>query len=173
VQGRVTAVAEEESMDGTDRYDVMDDADDAAANAAAGECLTTRVAALRGGAAERRHEELMEWAEDLGLERAHAEQIHTLAEEENLLPVYALLLVNCGIGVRELEPPEQDTDEASQQTPPGWIDTGTVELDDVALERRLRATFRRFRSHLETQPDAAAAVAALLAEPDVSAQRLR
>lgn len=139
------------------------------------DCLIESVAALTGAVAERRHEELMEWAEEeLGLDRGYAEQVYALAEEEELEPIYALLLIRCGVGVRELEPPEQDGDElASQQTPPEWVETEGVELDDVALERRLRASFRRLRSSLEQSESAAAAVRAFLDEADVGAVRLR
>jgi hypothetical protein len=140
---------------------------------AARRCLEEKVAGLTGSALERRHEGLMEWSEaDLGLDREYAEQVYALAEEENLLPVYGLILVSCGMGVRELEEPEED-EEAAQQAPPDWLGTESVELDDVELERRLRATFRRFRSHLEASPDRAAAVQAFLAETDVARVRLR
>lgn len=142
---------------------------------AARRCLEQGVAELTGSATERRHEALMEWAEiELGLERAFAEQVYALAEEEDLLPVHGFLLVRCGMGVRELEEPEQDGDDfAAQQTPPEWLDEEGVELEDVALERRLRATFRRLRGHLEQSPDAEAAVRAFLADTDVAPVRLR
>jgi hypothetical protein len=48
-----------------------------------------------------------------------------------------------------------------------------VELNDIALERRLRATFRRLRTHLKEAPTTEAAVHAFLAEPDVAAIPLR
>jgi hypothetical protein len=148
---------------------------DGAAEQSARACLEEGVAGLTGSALERRHESLMEWAEtDLGLPREYAEQVYALAEEEELLPVYGFLVVRCGVGVRELEPPEQDADEsASQQAPPEWLGEEGVELDDITLERRLRATFRRLRSHLEAAPAPEAAVRAFLAEPDVAPVRLR
>jgi hypothetical protein len=138
-------------------------------------CLQEAISRLTGGAAERRHEPLMEWAVlDLGLERDYAEQVYAVAEEEELEPVYALLLVRCGLGVLELEAPEPDAAEnASQQAPPDWLGEETVELDDVALERRLRASFRRFRSHLAALGTASAAADAFAAEPDVAAVRMR
>ena len=110
---------------------------------------------------ERRHEQLVEWAEsELGLDRSYA--------------VLAFELVRAGIGVRELEQPEQDMDEeASQQTPPDWVAEDAVELDDVALERRLRASFRRLRSHLESSDTPVEAVEAFLADADVGPQRMR
>jgi hypothetical protein len=144
-------------------------------DAAAGQCLAEGLAQLSDDGVERRHEALMAWAEgELDLEREYAEQVYTLAEEEELEPIYAFHLVRCGVGVRELEVPEQDADDNStQQTPPEWVAGETVELRDVALERRLRATFRRLRAHLKEAPTTEAAVRAFLAEPDVAAMRLR
>jgi hypothetical protein len=142
-------------------------------DAAAGRCLRDSLAGLGNDEMERRHEALMAWAEDIGLEREYAEQVYALAEEVELEPIYAFQLVRCGIGVRELEPPEQDADDgAAQQAPPGWVGEESVELDDVRLERRLRATFRRFRTHVAEHGSAVAAVDSFLAEPDVAAQRL-
>jgi hypothetical protein len=137
--------------------------------------LLEGLAGITGDGVERRHEALMDWAEtDIGLPRDYAEQVYALAEEEGLEPLYALHLIRAGIGVRELEEPEQDMDEAaSQQAPPEWVAEDTVEMEDVALERRLRATFRRFRSHLETMADASAAAVVFLEETDVGPVRLR
>ncbi|MBR9990989.1 MAG: hypothetical protein KFH98_14600 [Gemmatimonadetes bacterium] len=142
---------------------------------AAREQLLRNVALLTGAAHERRHEALMEWAESgLNLDREYAEQIYALAEEEELEPVYAFHLVQSGLGVRELEEPEQDMDEeAVQQAPPDWVAKDVVEFEDVVLERRLRASFRRLRSHLEDSATAAEAVAEFLREPDVGPVRLR
>lgn len=147
-----------------------------AAEDAAGDCLRRSVARLTGEAVERRQESLMELAEtELGLGRAYAEQVYALAEEEQLEPIYAFQLIRCGIGVRELTPPEQDLEEfsASQEAPPDWVGEAVVELDDAALERTLRATFRRLRSHLESAASTEMAVEAFLAEPDVGAVQLR
>jgi hypothetical protein len=152
------------------------DAGSGMADGAAPRCLRDGVARLTGDASkERRHEPLMEWAEhELGLERSWAEDIYALAEETELEPVYALLLVHCNVGVVELEAPEQDPDEdALQQAPPEWVKADAVELDDVALERRLRNTFRRLRAHLEGAATPAAAVETFLAEPDVGPTQLR
>jgi hypothetical protein len=139
------------------------------AGEAARECLRQGVAAL--AATERRHESLMAWAEStLGLTREHAEQVYALAEESGLEPVYAFLLIRCGIGVQELEAPAQDADEAAaQQTPPDWVGTDHVRLDDVTVERRLRTTFRRLGTHLERASTVSAAVEAFLSDPDVDA----
>ena len=135
--------------------------------------LVEGVGSLTGAPYERRHEALMEWAEEHGIDRGYAEQIYALAEEEELEPMLALQLVRAGIGVRELQEPEQDMDEeATQQAPPDWVAEDAVELDDVALERRLRATFRRLRAHVEASGSAKAAVDAMLREPDVGLVRL-
>jgi hypothetical protein len=144
------------------------------ADTAAGRCLAEGLAGVGEDAVERRHEALMEWAERIGLERAYAEALYALAEEEELEPIYAFHLVHCGVGVQELERPQQDTEDvAAQQAPPEWVGTESVELDDIALERRLRATFRRFRTHLAEAGSPAAAADAFLAEPDVVPLRLR
>jgi hypothetical protein len=136
--------------------------------AAAREQLIAAVTSLTGAPHERRHEALMEWAEsELGLERAYAEEIYALAEEEDLEPVYAFHLVRSGMGVQELEPPEQDMDETVQQAPPDWVAEDAVKLEDVVLERRLRASFRRLRSHLEECATPAEAIRGFLGEPDV------
>ena len=153
-------------MEMKDRSTAVDDA--------AREQLLTAVASLTGAPHERRHEALMEWAEsDLGLEREYAEQVYRLAEEAHLEPVYAFHLVRTGIGVRELETPEQDTEESVQQAPPEWVAEEAVELDDVALERRLRGSFRRLRTHLEQSATPTEAVTRFLDEPDVGAVPLR
>lgn len=140
------------------------------------EALTERVMTLGdAGGFERRHEPLMEWAEtELGLERGHAERVYSLAEEEDLEPALALEVVRSGIGVRELEPPgDAAEDDAMQQVPPGWAVEDTVELDDVVMERHLRASFRRLRSHLDASDSPVAAVRRYLADPDVGRVRLR
>ena len=155
----------------------MGEIDRNSGEASARECLAQAVASLTGDAAlERRRESLMEFAETtLGLEHSYAEQVYKLAEEEQLEPIYAFQLIRCGIGVRELSPPEADLEEfsASQEAPPDWVGEAVVDLDDVALERRLRTTFRRFRAQLDSAGNASAAVAAFLAEPDVGLVRLR
>ncbi|HUF51243.1 MAG TPA: hypothetical protein VMN60_10440 [Longimicrobiales bacterium] len=143
---------------------------------AARTCLEHSVATMNDDGVERRHESLMAWAESvLALDRAFAEQLYALAEEEQLEPIYAFQLIRCGIGVRELATPAQDVEEfaASQEAPPAWVGEPGVELSDVALERRLRATFRRFRAQLDTAATPTAAVAAFLAEPDIGMVDLR
>ena len=133
------------------------------------DCLERAVRARSSDGVERRHEALMDTAvHELGLERAHAEQIYALAEEEQLEPIYAFQLVRCGVGVLELEAPSADAHEsAAQEAPPGWVATQAVKLDDIVIERRLRLSFRRFRGLLETTDDPVAAARAFMAEPDV------
>jgi hypothetical protein len=136
---------------------------------AAGDCLEEAVRARSANGVERRHEALMESAvTELGLDRADAEQIYALAEEEQLEPIFAFQLIRCGVGVRELERPSQDAAEsAAQEAPPGWVKTQAVALNDIVFERRLRLSFRRFRGLLEASGDPVAAARAFMAEPDV------
>jgi hypothetical protein len=133
------------------------------------DCLERAVRAHGGAGVERRHEALLDTAvHELGLDRAHAEQIYALAEEEQLEPILAFQLVRCGVGVLELERPSPDAHEsASQETPPGWVAAQAVRLDDIVIERRLRLSFRRFRGLLETRGDPVSAARAFMAEPDV------
>jgi hypothetical protein len=138
-------------------------------------CLLDGVERAAAAGVERRHEALLERAEaELGLMRSYAEEVYGLAEEEGLEPSYAFLLVQCGVGVRELEEPKSDPEgDAVQQAPPEWVGRGNVKLADVEVERRLRATFRRLRSHLERAASPRQAVEAFLAEPDVGEIALR
>jgi hypothetical protein len=148
--------------------------DDSAREAQAREQLARGVTELTGEPYERRHEALMEWAEgELGLERSYAEKLYALAEEEDLEPILAFQLIRSGLGVRELEAPEQDMDETVQQAPPDWLADDRAELDDIELERRVRGSFRRFRSHLDASDSPAAAVEAFLSEADIGLVRLR
>jgi hypothetical protein len=137
-------------------------------------CLERAVSQLSDDGAERRHDVLMRLAtDDLGLERDTAEQIYALSLEEKLEPVYAFELVRCGVGVRDLEPVEQDEDDAAaQQSPPAWVEERGVELEDADIERRLRLSFRRFRTLLETSVDAVAAAQAFVAAPDIGPLRV-
>jgi hypothetical protein len=140
---------------------------------AAGECLKQGIAGL--SAVERRHETLMTWAEhELGLERQYAEQVYALAEESGLEPVYAFVLIRCRVGVLQLEEPEPDADEvAAQQAPPDWVGEDRVRLSNVALERRLRTTFRRLHTHMEEAPTPGHAIDAFLSAEDVGEVDLR
>jgi hypothetical protein len=136
-------------------------------------CLEQAVSQLSDDGTERRHDALMQLATDLGLERGTAEQIYALSLEEKLEPVYAFELVRCGVGVQDLEPVEQDEDDAAaQQSPPAWVEERGVELEDADIERRLRLSFRRFRTLLETSVDAVAAAQAFVAAPDIGPLRV-
>lgn len=131
--------------------------------------LRRALAALdaRGGP-ERRHETLMERAESQGLERRSAEEVYLLAEEEGLEPELGLLLAASGVGVRELEPIERDpSGDGLQQQPPDWVTEGEVPRSEAQRERRLRVSFRRFRSHYESSGSAAEALERFAGEPDV------
>ena len=85
--------------------------------------LESALRARTADGVERRHETVMEWATgELGVERATAEKIYAVAEEERLAPVYAFELVQQGVGVRELESTTEAPAEASmQQDPPGCV----------------------------------------------------
>ena len=140
------------------------------------ECLTRSIGALKEDGVERRHESVMAFAEgELGLERAYAEQVYMLSEEEQLEPIYAFQLIRCGMGVRDLVKPERDTEvyAASQEAPPDWVGEAMVEMSDATLERRLRNTFRRFRACLEDAATPVDAVHSFLAEADVDAVQLK
>lgn len=116
----------------------------------------------------------MEWAEaELELDRGYAEQVYTVATEEHLDPVYGFLLIQCGVGVVALEPPEESDEETVQQAPPGWVGGEDMQLADVELERRLRSSFRRFQGHLSSASSPVEAAVAFMAEPDVGPLRLR
>ena len=132
--------------------------------------IALTAAAERGGEWERRHEVLMERAEERdGLERPLAEEIYQLAEEEGLEPELALLLAGSGVGVIELE--ELDTDPERlgiQQAPPDWIGEAGIPVPEARRERRLRLSFRRLRRLLEETGSAMEAVRRFTLEPDVT-----
>ena len=121
----------------------------------------------RGGP-ERRHETLMARADARGLDRPVAEEVYALAADEGLEPELALLLAWSGVGARELEPIERDpSGDGRQQQPPDWVAEGEVPRAEAERERRLRVSFRRFRSHYEAAGSAAQALERFAAEPDV------
>lgn len=121
----------------------------------------------RGGP-ERRHETLMERAESRGMDRREAEEVYALALEEGLEPELGLLLAASGVGARELERIERDpSGDGLQQQPPEWVAEGEVPQAEAQRERRLRVSFRRFRSLHEQSGSAAEALERFAAEPDV------
>lgn len=122
-----------------------------------------------GGSEEHRRDRLVERAEERGLDRPTAEQAYDLAREERLEPAYGLALVVEGVSVRPLASPKPDVDTA-EPNEPEWVDA-PPEPELAERERRLRQTFRRFRSHLERQSELAEAVATLSRDPDVEAYR--
>lgn len=138
------------------------------------DCLEQALRELGTDAVERRHDVVMERAvADLGLERGLAERIYALAEEERLDPVYAFALVRCRLGVRDLQASQPAGEgEAAQQDPPSWLGMPEVELGEIDLERRLRLSFRRLRTLVETVGDPSAAARAFADEPDVGPLRL-
>lgn len=116
----------------------------------------------------RRQDELLDIATDEdGMPRSLAELVYDLAAEESLPPAYALALVACGVGVQELTAPESTDDESIQQDPPGWVAEADLTPAEIARERRLRASMRRLRAHIEKADSAEGAVDSFLAEPDV------
>jgi hypothetical protein len=120
------------------------------------------------GGPERRHETLMERAEEWGVARVEAEGVYALAEEERLDPELGLLLLASGLGVRELDEVALDpVERGQQQAPPQWVAGADLAPGEAQRERRLRLSFRRLRSLLGSSSSAAEAVERFLAEPDV------
>jgi hypothetical protein len=125
---------------------------------------------MRG--ASRRREELVSSAVESGdFTRFLAERVYDIADEEGLEPAFAYELVRSQVAVCGPQPGEPVTsDDTLVEGTPEWIAPEaamprvTVEL---VRERRLRMSFRRLRSHLETCETAEDALAAFVAEPDV------
>lgn len=117
-----------------------------------------------GSGREKRRETLIERAEARGVERADAERAYDVALEEGLSPIYALALVGQGISVRNFG--GGTAAEATEAIEPEWIDT-PPSAKDAGLERRLRETFRRFRSFLDREGSPQEAVSAFAREPDL------
>lgn len=138
----------------------------------AGQDLERRLARLvteaeaMGSGREKRRETLIERAESRGVDRGDAERAYDVAIEESLDPAYALALVGQGISVRNFG--GSAAAEASDSVEPEWIDAPPT-AEDAGLERRLRETFRRFRSCLDGADSAREAVTAFAREPDLEA----
>lgn len=122
-----------------------------------------------GGKDEHRRELLVEQAEDRGLDRTTAEQAYDIALEERLNPASGLGLVIEGVSVQPLESPRPDVD-TSEPNEPEWVDA-PPEPALAERERRLRQTFRRFRSHMDAEASVTAAAHAFFQEPDLEPYR--
>lgn len=118
-----------------------------------------------GGVDEHRRDELVEAAEERGLERPDAEQAYDIAQEEGLEPAYGIALVLEGVSVRPLPAPRPDV-QTSEPNEPEWVDT-PPDAAQAERERRLRQTFRRFRSTLGDEGAPDAALARFRDEPDL------
>lgn len=119
-----------------------------------------------GTGREHRREALVERAESGGVGRGDAEQAYDVALEEGLEPAYGLALVREGISVQSLGGgPDAEATEAVE---PEWIDR-PPSTEQAVRERRLRETFRRLRSFLETEPGPRQALARFAREPDLEA----
>lgn len=147
----------------THHTDTHDDGADASVGRRLDRVLDT-VEAL-GGKDEHRREQLVEEAEERGLDRPLGEQVYDLAREERLDPAYALALVLEGVSVRPLPGPRPDV-ETAEPNEPEWVDA-PPKPTEAKLELRLRQTFRRFRSHLEGGNEARGALDAMGRDPDL------
>lgn len=119
-----------------------------------------------GAGRENRREALVERAEERGVDRTDAERAYDVALEEGLEPALALALVGEGISVQIFggSPPA----EATESVEPEWIDR-PPSAKEAGEERRLRETFRRLRSFLESEGDARRALDRFAREPDLEA----
>lgn len=118
-----------------------------------------------GGHDEHRRDMLVEGAEERGLDRPVAEQAYDIAREEGLDPAYGLALVLDRLSVQPLASPRPEV-ETSEPNEPEWVDA-PPEPRLAERERRLRQTFRRFRSHLESAGAPQSATEAFAREPDL------
>jgi hypothetical protein len=133
------------------------------------ECLRERAAALADlSERERRHADLMETHEARAVaSRAVLEMAYELAQEEGVDPALALELVSCRVAVLELEPPTgASTEESHSLVAPEWVAPADAPLT-MAIERRMRMTFRRVRADLEKHDQVIEAIDAFTAETDV------
>jgi hypothetical protein len=117
------------------------------------------------GDEEMRREPLVERAEARGLNRAAAERAYDLAMEERLPPAFGIAVTAAGVSVQPLESPRPEVGTTASGEP-AWVDTPPP-AREADVERRLRQTFRRVRSHLEESPRPRDAFAAFAREPDL------
>jgi hypothetical protein len=138
-------------------------------------CLLSRASsadALEGAA--RRREELIRRAVADGVPAEAAEQVYAIALEEGVEPAFAFELARCRVGVLDLEEAagQEPTDDGLViQGPPEEMLEPAPDADVMRRERRLRASYRRLRTHLERSDTAEAALRAFAAEPDVGQYR--
>jgi hypothetical protein len=127
-----------------------------------------RLVAMAGdvsGDDEQRREPLVERGEERGVSRGLAERAYDLAVEEHLPPAYGIAVVAAGVSVQPLDSPRPDVG-ATAGGEPDWVDPPPP-AREADLERRLRQTFRRLRSHLEDAPTPRAALEGFAREPDL------
>ena len=117
-----------------------------------------------GAGRENRREALLERAESLGVGRTEAERAYDLALEEKLEPAYGLAVMGQGISVQIFG--GGPAVEATESVEPEWIDRPPGP-EEAGLERRLRETFRRLRSFMETESTPRDALARFVREPDL------
>ena len=117
-----------------------------------------------GAGRENRREALLERAESRGLGRGEAEKAYDLAREEGLEPAYGLAVVAEGISVQTFG--GGAAVEAAETVEPEWIDR-PPSRDAATQERRLRETFRRVRSFMESEESPAEALTRFAREPDL------
>lgn len=117
-----------------------------------------------GAGREHRREALLERAESRGLGRGEAEKAYDLALEEGIEPAYALAVVARGISVQSFG--GTTPADASEPVEPEWIDRPPSAREAVR-ERRLRETFRRLRSFLDSEPTPRDAILRFAREPDL------
>jgi hypothetical protein len=116
---------------------------------------------------EQRRDSLVARAEAHGVSRPLAERVYDLAQEEHLPPAYGIAVAAAGISVRPLEANRVDVAETESREP-DWVDAPPP-ADAALVERRLRQTFRRMRSHLAEDRTPAEALSAFGGEPDLEA----
>ena len=119
-----------------------------------------------GAGREHRREALVERAESRGVARSEAERAYDVALEVGLEPAYGLAVVSQGISVQSFG--GGAAPEASESVEPEWIDR-PPSPEDAGQERRLRETFRRLRSFMESTATPREALTRFAGEPDLEA----
>lgn len=114
---------------------------------------------------EMRREPLVERAEARGVERPIAERAYDLALEERLPPAFGIAVTAAGVSVQPLDSPRPEVGTTASGEP-DWVETPPPP-GQADVERRLRQTFRRVRSHLEATPGPRDAFAGFAREPDL------